>query len=74
MRLAEQRSTSLVEEFSHKQRLIAVDAHAADAQGMHEQVAVRASADANEAIATTAALVHDVRVSVGGSGLRARSG
>ena len=74
MRLAEQRSTSLVEEFSHKQRLIAVDAHAADAQRVHEQVAFRAATDADEALAATTALVDEVRVLVSPGGLAVGSG
>src|SRR5262245_15933338 len=72
--LVGQRSTCVVEQFGDEQGLVAVDTHAANAQGMHEQVAVRATVDANEAFATTGALVHDVRVSVSGGGLRARSG
>ena len=74
MDLAEQRSTSLVEEFGHEQWLIAVDAHAADAQGMHEQVAFRAATHANEAVAATAALVDEVRALVSPGGLAVGSG
>jgi hypothetical protein len=62
--LAEQRSTSVIEKFGHQQWLVAVDAHAADAQSVHEQVALGAAADANEALATTAALIDGVRMSV----------
>ena len=74
MRLAEQRSTSLIKKFGHQQWLIAVDAHAADAQGMHEQVAVRAATDADEAFAATAALVDEVRVLVSPGGRAVGSG
>ena len=49
--LAEQRSTSVFKKFGHKQWLVAVDAHAADRQGMHEQVALWAATDADEAVA-----------------------
>ncbi len=73
--LAEQGSTTrVIEKFGHEQGLVAVKADAAEAQGMHKQVAVGATTDAHEAFATTAALVHGVRVSVSGGGLRFRSG
>ena len=72
--LAEQRSTSVLEEFGHEQRLVAVDAHAADAQGVHEQVALGAATDADETFAAAGALVHGVRVSVSRGRLRIRSG
>ena len=65
MDLAEQRSTRVVEEFGHKQRLVAVDADAADAQGVHKQIAVGAATNADEAVAATAALEHGVRVPIG---------
>ena len=74
MDLAEQRSTRVVEEFGHKQRLVAVDADAADAQGVHKQIAVGAATNADEAVAATAALEHGVRVPIGQARLGVRSG
>ena len=41
-----------------------MDAHAAGAQGVHEQVALRAATHADEAVAATAALEDGVRVLV----------
>jgi hypothetical protein len=68
--LAEQRSTSVIKEFDHEQWLVAVDAHTADTEGMHEQVAVGAATDTDETFAATAALVYGVRASVSHGGLR----
>jgi hypothetical protein len=72
--LAEQRSTSVFKKFGQEQWLVAVDAHAADAQGRHEQVALGAATHADEAVAATAALVDDMRGSVRRGRLRVRSG
>ena len=72
--LAEQRSTSVIKKFSHEQWLVAVDAYAADAQGVHEQVALGAATDADEAVAATAAREDGVRMSVRQGRLRLGSG
>lgn len=56
-------------EFVHEEWLVAVDAYAADAQGVHEKVARRAVTDADETFATTGAFVDGVRGPVGRSWL-----
>jgi hypothetical protein len=61
----EQRSTPAIKEFGQEQWFVAMDAHAADAQGAHEQVALRAATDADETFAATTAFVQGVRASVG---------
>ncbi len=72
--LAAQGSTSVVEKFGHEQWLVAMDTCAAETQGVHEQVAVGAATDTDEAVAATAALVDGVRASVKHGRRRLRTG